>query len=473
MYKSNHKHGYWTKERCSEEVLKYETRSAFFSGSAGAYHAAHVHGWLDEVCSHMKDLKTHYSKEECAIEATNYETKTEFAKKSPIYYSHAIRKGYMNEICTHMKKLGNPVERAIYAYEFQDHHVYIGLTSDIERRRKEHLHAKNSAVYKYIKNSNCLYEFKVLTGYLPFDEAALVEDEKIFEYADRGWILLNKKRGGDLGSKIRKYTKTFCKQIALQYSNKTEFRKSNPYFYGYMCSRGWIDELCEHMTQRKKKNGYWTKERCREMAKKYSRRTDFQKYDKAAYSKAFKSGWLDDICSHMSYMEFVPSKWTKETYTIKAQECETRGDFKKKYPNAYGAALDNGWLDELFVNHPNHGYKNRRVMIGMKSHQGSKYWTAERVLKEAHKYHSISEFAKKSSGAYDAVFELQILDKVHNIITPKCIRWTYDMIKEEAMKYNTKREFQKGSSKVDKDGKAVSAEHLHGKQILSESFCTH
>ena len=456
MNKTNRKHGYWTKKRCFEEALKYETRNAFHISSSGAYNAAYVHGWLDDVCSHMKILKTHYTKEECAIEALKYETKTEFMEKSPIYYSHAIRKGYINEICKHMKKLGNPEERSIYAFEFQDHHVYIGLSSDTERRRDEHLHDKTSAVYKHIQISNCLYEFKALTGYLPIEEAALVEDEKILEYADKGWILLNKKRGGDLGSKTRKYTKVFCRQIALQYSDKTEFRMNNSHFYYYICSRGWIEELCGHMTQCKKRNGYWTKERCKEKANKYSRRTDFQKFDKAAYSAAFKKGWLDDICSHMSYMEFVPSKWTKENCTIKAQECKTRGDFKKKYPNAYEAALDNGWLDELFTNHPNHGYKNRRVMIGMKSHQGRKYWNEERVLKEAHKYHSLSEFAKKCSGAYDAVFELQILDKVHKVLAPKCIRWTYGMIKEEAMKYNTKREFHKGSSK------AYNAAYKHG-----------
>lgn len=465
MHNTNRKHGYWTKKRCCEEALKYETRSAFQKGSSGAYNAAHVHGWLDEVCSHMIILKTHYTKDECAIEASKYETKTEFAEKAPIYYSHAIRKGYINEICKHMKKLGNPEERAIYAFEFQDRHVYIGLTSDIQRRKKEHLHEKDSAVFKYIMSSNCLYKFKILTGYLPVEEAALVEDEKIIEYANSGWILLNKKRGGDLGGKIRKYTKAFCRQIALQYSDKTEFRNHNPHFYGYMCRRGWIDELCEHMTQRKKRNGYWTKERCKEEAIKYSRRTDFQKYDKPAYSAAFKKGWLDDICSHMSYLEFEPSKWTKENCSIKAQECQTRGEFKKKYPNAYGAALDNGWLEELFDNHPNRGYKNKRVMIGMKLHQRrKKYWTEERVLKEARKYHSISEFSKKCSGAYDAVFNLQILDKVHKILAPKSIKWTLEMIKEEAMKYNTKREFHKGSMK------AYNAAYRRG---LLDDICCH
>ena len=465
MQKTDRKPGYWTKNRCLEEALKYETRSVFKLNSSGAYNAAYKHGWLDEICSHMKILKTHYTKEECAIEALKYETKTEFMEKSPIYYSHAIRKGYLNEICRHMRKLGNPEERAIYAFEFRDRHVYIGLTSDTERRKEEHLHSTKSPVYKYIKNSNCQYEFKVLTGYLPIEEAALTEDEKILDYADRGWILINKKRGGDLGSKTRKYTKKFCRQIALQYSDKTDFRNCNLHFYSYICRRGWIDELCEHMTQRKKKNGYWTKDKCKEEAKKYSNRTEFHTKSQAAYGAAFKKGWLDEICSHMSYYKYEPSIWTKENCFIKAQDCKTRGEFKKKYPNAYRAALDNGWLEELFANHPNRGYKNKRVMIGLKSHEGiKKYWTEERVLKEAHKYHSLSEFAKKCSGAYDAAFNLQIMDKVREILAPNFIRWTYDMIKDEAMKYNTKREFRKG---------AIKAYNAAYKRGLIDDICSH
>ena len=372
MHKTNRHYGYWTKKRCVEEAHKYESRSTFQKGSLGAYNAAYKHGWLDEACSHMKILKTHYTKEECAIEALKYETKTDFMEQSPIYYSHAIRKGYINEICTHMKKLGNPEERAIYAFEFQDRHVYIGLTSDIERRKEEHLHDKNSAVFKYIRNSNCSFVFKTLTEYLPIEKAALVEDDKILEYAAKGWKLLNKKRGGDLGNKIRKYTKEFCRQIALQYSDKTDFRTSNPHFYNYICSRGWIDELCKHMTQRKKRNGFWTKERCKEEAKKFCNRTEFHKKSSSAYDSAFKNGWLDEICSHMSYNEYQPSVWTKENCIIKAQECVSRGDFKNKYPIAYAAALNNGWLDEIFANHPNRGYKNKRVMIGMKPQQGVK-----------------------------------------------------------------------------------------------------
>ena len=45
--------GYWTKERCKEETLKYNTRSEFQKGSESAYQAARKNGWLDDICKHM------------------------------------------------------------------------------------------------------------------------------------------------------------------------------------------------------------------------------------------------------------------------------------------------------------------------------------------------------------------------------------------------------------------------------------
>ena len=462
-----HKWGYWTKERCAQEALKYETKTAFKLGSPGAHTAAYHHGWLGELCSHMRIRVTHYTKNECALEALKYETKTEFMKKSPVYYSHAIRKGFINEICGHMKKMGNPEKRIIYAFEFHDKHVYIGLTSNVNRRKKEHLNDKDSAVYKHITTAHCKYIFKALTGYLPKEEAALIEDETIIDYSRKGWILLNKKRGGDLGGKTHKYTKRLCREIALLYNDKTLFRETNKYFYNYISKRGWIEELCSHMIQHKMKNGYWTKERCAEEASKYKKRIDFQKKCPSAYSSAFKNGWLDEICSHMSYNEYKPIKWTKDNCMYEAKLCESRGEFKKKCPAGYKAAMANGWLDDIFINHPNHGYKNNRVMIAMTNNNGKhnlKYWTEERIIKEAYKYSSLSDFARRCSGGYDAACSMGIMDRIRKILAPDFVRWSYEMLNKEAKKYETKKDFRKG---------AIRAYNVASKRGLLDDICSH
>ena len=419
MSGQNHKWGYWTKERCTEEASKYETKSAFRNGSPGAFSSAYIHGWLDEICQNLKLLRTYYSIEECAEEAIKYATKTEFKKKAPLHYSHAIRKGFLSKICNHMEKQGSPLMRAVYVFEFADNHAYVGLTSNLNRREKEHLTNHSSAVFRHIQESKCSYTFKCLTDYLSKEEAAEIEVNTIIEYAKNGWCILNIKSGGDLGSKIRKYTKQYCKEITSQYDDKNIFQDSNPTFYRYLIKRGWLDELCSHMVNQKKKNGYWTKERCKEAAEKYNKRIDFQKGNSAAHNAAFKNGWLDEICRHMSYNEFEPTKWTKQICVELAKQYKTRGKFKSNNSSAYKIALKHGWLDEIFKDLPFHGYKNERVMIANEEHKingNRKFWTEKRIMEEAKNYHSLTEFSKRSSGAYDAACNLRILDKIRLLL---------------------------------------------------------
>lgn len=367
-------------------------------------------------------MRTYYSIEECAEEAKKYTTKTEFIKKAPLHYSHAIRKGFLNKICNHMEKQGSPLKRAVYVFEFADNYAYVGLTSNLDRREKEHLTNHSSAVFRHIQESKCSYMFKCLTDYLSKEEAAEIEIDTIIEYAKNGWCILNKKSGGDLGSKIRKYTKQYCKEITSQYNDKRIFQNLNPYFYRYISKRGWLDELCSHMVNQKKKNGYWTKAKCKEAADKFSKRIDFQKGNPAAHSAAFKNGWLDEFCSHMSYNEFEPTKWTKQICAELAKQYKTRGKFKANNSSAYKIALKHKWLDEIFKDLPYHGYRNERVMIAneeRKINGSCKYWTEYRILEEAKKYHSLTEFSKKASGAYDAAYTLKILDKIRMALCDK------------------------------------------------------
>ena len=54
-----------------------------------------------------------------------------------------------------------------------------------------------------------------------------------------------------------------------------------------------------------------------------------------------------------------------------------------------------------------------------KTNGSCKYWTEYRILEEAKKFHSLTEFSKKASGAYDAACSLKILDKIRRVIYDK------------------------------------------------------
>ena len=49
--------GYWIKERCKNESLKYNSRNQIYKNSRSAYSAMLKNNWLDECCQHMKKNK--------------------------------------------------------------------------------------------------------------------------------------------------------------------------------------------------------------------------------------------------------------------------------------------------------------------------------------------------------------------------------------------------------------------------------
>ena len=88
-----------------------------------------------------------------------------------------------------------------------------------------------------------------------------------------------------------------CALEAKQFKTKKEFSKSPAYSPAH--KKGWIDDICSHMSSRRKPNGYWTLENCRNEAKKYKSRSEFKKIEPSAYSAARKNNWLEEICSQM------------------------------------------------------------------------------------------------------------------------------------------------------------------------------
>lgn len=99
--------GFWTKEACLNEALKYKTRSEFQNKSRSAYASAQRNGWLRDMYKHM-DTKYkedgYWGIEECRREALKYKSRTEFSIKSGGAYNAAKKNGWLNDICAHLPK---------------------------------------------------------------------------------------------------------------------------------------------------------------------------------------------------------------------------------------------------------------------------------------------------------------------------------------------------------------------------------
>ena len=97
--------GYWDKERCQIESLNYKTRNEFHIKNYNAYISSCRNRWLDEVCSHMVELRKpneYWNKKRCKEDALNYTSIVEYKKKSGGSYNSSKDNGWLDEVCSHM-----------------------------------------------------------------------------------------------------------------------------------------------------------------------------------------------------------------------------------------------------------------------------------------------------------------------------------------------------------------------------------
>ncbi|QIG67332.1 hypothetical protein EVB39_002 [Rhizobium phage RHph_TM3_3_9] len=240
----------WDKDKCSTEAKKFATRLAFQKGNNRAYNAAYRHGWLDDICCHMRTRRhpnRYWTKTRCAREASQYKSRKAFERGSGSAYVVARRNGWLSEICEHMVFCGGLFLR--YVYEIADHsarRVYIGLSYNPVTRQSSH----RSTVRMnkdFPRGVNC----KIIYG--PASEQKAQEYEELFvaAYRDLGYCVTNRRETGGLGATSkRKYTLVKCEQAAKLFASKREFRKHRPAEYVAAYRSGWLTNICAHMEAR-------------------------------------------------------------------------------------------------------------------------------------------------------------------------------------------------------------------------------
>ena len=251
---------------------------------------------------------------------------------------------------SHMLKNTDNDKRCIYAYEFIDNNVYVGLTKNIITRNRQHM--KKGSVYEYKKICNN-YKFLQLTDYLDIETASMKEGDFVEKYKNDGWKILNKIKTGGIGSngnkqKILYWTKEKCQEESLKYLCRSEFKIKSASAYQSALKNKWLNDICLHMSLLHKPNNYWTKEKCQEEALKYNNRYEFQKKSSGAFSRSYINGWYDEICSHMSMLKIKYDSYSKNECKVESLKYKGRYDFFIKNNKLYNVSLKNGWLDDFF-----------------------------------------------------------------------------------------------------------------------------
>lgn len=249
----------------------------------------------------MNHIRYHiWTFDQCFNDAKKYKTRLDWQKNSRAYKAAAKRR-WLDKCCTHMQIVGNLFNRMIYAFEFSDKSIYIGLTHNIESRKSSHLintNRKKSPVYLYSLKTKLTPQLIKLTKYLPNEIAIQKEIYFINKYRKMGWNILNNKVGGGLGGNSIKWTKEKCIEDARKYQTHSAWI-GNSTSYNSAQKHGWLNECTKHMMLLRHPSNHWTKENCVKDAKKFKFRSDWWRKSKCAYNTAIRHKWIEICCTHM------------------------------------------------------------------------------------------------------------------------------------------------------------------------------
>ncbi len=265
-----------------------------------------------------------------------------------------------------------------------------------------------------------------------------------------------------------------CLEVAKTCKTRSEFQYGvgNKSAYGAAQKNGWLKDMYQHIEEVRKPRGYWTLDKVKAEAKKYSSRVDFENSSATAYGFALKHKVMDDVCSHMEHIGNRASRCIYAIFSLKENEAYIglTFSFQKRmlehknghgrstaklvtYPDTkfiqltdYIEAEQAAELEAKFViEYSDKGFKMHNNTSAIGALGGKEPWTLDRIKLEAKKYSTRIEFKKGSSSAYRIACNRGWLENVTSHM-PKKIVWSFENVRDEALKYQTRKEFEQGNS---------------------------
>ena len=317
-----------------------------------------LYTWLIKEPIEPYNKKWNY--ETCFAEAKKYKTRSEFNKKRSGAYDVARRNGWLVDYIwmPDLTESDAKVD-SVYCYVFEDQKAaYVGRTLMYRQhiRDIEHGNYEKDAVYKFAHKHNCdIPQMKIIEENLTIQQGREREDYWRKYYEANGYTMLNRgatgKKSGSIGAIASgKWTFEKAYKIAQAFQTVNEMCEEYEYLYKISKARGWLEKFDWFRGQeiRIEKATKWTEEVCREEALKYASRKEFRRMCEGAYNKAKEMGWLESY-DWLAYNKLL-KEWDYESCKKEAMKYPNRNEFGKRSHGAYKRSLQEGWLDDFYPN---------------------------------------------------------------------------------------------------------------------------
>ena len=228
-------------------------------------------------------------------------------------------------------------------------------------------------------------------------------------------------------------TKERCLENAKKYDTVLEWSKKGGGEYKFARMHEWFDECISHMVKYVNPKSL-TKERCLSDAKKYNKRSDWNKFNSTTYKYACLNGWMKECCSHMTG---GATYWEKEDIIENSKKYSKNSTWRKENPKMYNYAYKHGWLDECT--------KHMEKIIVKSDAKPHFYYTKEKVIESAKKYNRLVDWLKNNSTAYAKSKKMGWFEEA-TAHMPKPKRWTLELCLESAKSNNSKLDWLNNDS---------------------------
>ena len=378
----------WTYEKVLESAKKFNHIFDWELGDRNAYRAAKIRGWFKEATAHMtkkirKVFTTKYTDDDIFAIALKFNTPREWYTESPSTYSIAHQRNIVGKATAHMQrqiaKAGTYTEEVI-----------------------KNSALKYSSIKEWIQNEPKFYAAAWRQGLLNQVKPIKVKEPKIL-----------------------KFTKEEVMASAKNYNTRRDWKKDSPHHYDFAYRYKFIDECTSHMERLGSKS-----HRCI-----YFIKIPIEKSIYVGLTFDFKKR----IIEHMNTERF---KKFIRIYGKRFIETEKATDYLEKHSAAR--------MEQYFINfYRKEGWKLLNNIKGGGLGGKQTKWTEEAILKNILNYNSYKEWVKNETGAYAAALDLNIIEKIDKILprTPGSFKiWTEEKVLIEAKRWKSRSEFLKYAS---------------------------
>lgn len=138
----------------------------------------------------------------------------------------------------------------------------------------------------------------------------------------------------------RRLTKSFCMKEARKYGSIAEFAKADSSCYQSAKKYGILDRVFDRKWTPR---GFFTREKCFELASECRGRSEFKKRFHTAWKLSYDNGWMEDYTWFLSRGKLT-RKVSDEEVTAAAMKYSTGKDFRTKDPHMWNMAWRRGLL---------------------------------------------------------------------------------------------------------------------------------